>query len=260
MGKQRINNIFKSGDNDILSIYVTTGYPELKSMPVLVEELAELGVGFIEVGMPYSDPLADGQTIQYSSSIALKNGIDLDKYFAQVHQVRSKVDIPLIFMGYFNQVLRLGVENFLQKCLNSGIDGLILPDLPPEIYKENYKAIFDKYDLSLSFLITPTTSDKRIKLFDELSSGFIYVISGSATTGKTNNFTNSQLEYFKRISRLKLNNPKVIGFGVSNREKYLIANKYSDGAIIGSAYIKALKNSKDYIKTTRQFVDKILKS
>lgn len=260
MGKQRLEQLFKKNKKEVLSIYVTTGYPKLESMPVLVEELANSGVDFIEVGMPYSDPLADGDTIQYSSSIALGNGMNLDKYFQQVKMVRSKVDIPLIFMGYFNQVLRVGIEKFLDKCVESGIDGLILPDMPPEVYEAKYKSIFDMFDLSLSFLITPTTSIERIKLLDKLSSGFVYVVSTSSTTGKTDTFSEEQVDYFKKTYDLKLTNPTIVGFGISNRETFLIANKYTNGAIIGSAFIKALKDSEDIKKTAREFANKLLKS
>lgn len=258
MGKERINKVFNKNKNEVLSIYITTGFPALDSMPKLIKVLADLNVDFIEVGMPYSDPLADGLTIQNSSSIALKNGIDLDKYFNQVKAIRDKVDIPLIFMGYFNQVLRVGVDNFLQKCIDSGIDGLILPDMPPDIYENKYKTTFEKYNLSLSFLITPTTSDDRIKMIDKLSSGFVYVVSSSATTGKIDTFSQEQIKYFKRIEKLNLSNPTVIGFGISNREKFLIANKYTNGAIIGSAFIKAINEKKDYLKEAEAFVNKIL--
>ncbi len=259
MGKNRLDKLFNQQKEEVLSIYITTGYPKIDSMPILVEALANLGVDFIEVGMPYSDPLADGDTIQYSSSIALKNGINLDKYFEQVQYVRSKVTIPLLFMGYFNQLLRVGIDAFLSKCVQSGIDGLILPDMPPELYEKKYKATFEKYDLSLSFLITPTTSDERIRLLDKLSTGFVYVVSTSSTTGNVTAFSDEQVQYFKRIKKLKLNNPTIIGFGISNREKFLIANKFTNGAIIGSSFIKALKHAQNIKTTTEEFVTKIKK-
>ena len=257
MGLKRIENIFKT-EKDILSIYLTAGYPKLHSMPELVVALAYSGVDFIELGMPFSDPLADGKTIQYSSSIALKNGMTLNEYFSQVADIRQKTEIPLIFMGYFNQMLRYGVQEFLNKCIESGIDGLIVPDLPPEIYEKKYKKIFDEYDLALSFLVTPTTDESRIKYLDDLSSGFVYLVSTSSTTGKADAFSDEQINYFKRIKKLNLKNPLVIGFGISNRDKLLIANKYADGAIIGSAFIKALKSTEDYHKVPEIFVNKIL--
>jgi len=258
MGKEKLKRLFEKNKKEVLSIYITSGYPQLESMPELIKELVNQGVDFIEVGMPYSDPLADGDTIQYSSSVALKNGIDLDKYFEQVKRVRSKVDIPLLFMGYFNQVLRYGMDKFLTKCVESGIDGLILPDMPPEIYRLNYMGIFDKYDLSLSFLITPTTSDERIRMIDKLSSGFVYVVSSSSTTGKIDTFDEEQINYFERIKGLKLKNPTVVGFGISNREKFLLANKYTNGAIIGSAFIKAIKEKQNYLEGTNTFIKQIL--
>ncbi len=258
MGKIKINNIFGRKEN-ILSIYLTAGYPVINSMPDLAIALAQAGVNFLELGMPFSDPLADGQTIQYSSNVALKNGITLEKYFDQVARIRDKIDIPLIFMGYFNQLLKFGIEKFLSNCVETGIDGMIIPDLPPEHFEKKYKEIFDKYDLSLSFLVTPTTTESRIKYIDKLSSGFVYLVSTSSTTGKIDKFTNEQAEYFKKIKNLNLNNPVIIGFGISSRDKFLLANKYADGAIIGSAYIKTLKNSANYILETKNFVNKILK-
>lgn len=257
MGLKRIENIFKE-KKDILSIYLTAGYPELNSMPELAVALADAGVDFLELGMPFSDPLADGETIQYSSSKALKNGMTLEKYFDQVAVLRQKVEVPLIFMGYFNQLLRYGLNRFLDKCIESGIDGLIIPDLPPDIYEKEYRRIFENYDLGLSFLITPTTPESRIKYLDNLSAGFVYAVSTSSTTGKENMFSDEQVEYFKRIKDPDLKNPVVIGFGISDRGKFLLANKYADGAIIGSAFIKALNSGGNYISITKNFVNKIL--
>jgi tryptophan synthase alpha chain len=255
MGKERIKKLFQNNSQkDILSIYITAGYPKLEAMPGLIETLAKAGVDFIEAGMPYSDPLADGKTIQYSSSRALQNGINLDTYFTQIKSVRTQVDIPVFFMGYFNQVLRYGINRFLSACENSGIDGLILPDLPPEIYQRDYQKTFEKYDLGLSFLISPTTSHKRIDLIDRLSSAFIYVVSDSSTTGKTGDFSKEQIAYFERINKLKTRNPKIIGFGIDSPEKYRLANRYTDGAIIGSAFIKAVKNEKNYQRQASDFI------
>jgi tryptophan synthase alpha chain len=168
------------------------------------------------------------------------------------------VDIPLLFMGYFNQMLRFGVEKFLKTCVNNGIDGLIVPDMPPEIYKQKYLAIFEKYNLSMSFLVTPTTSDDRIKMIDKLSSGFVYVVSSSSTTGKIDTFSQEQIDYFQRIKKLNLVNPTIVGFGISNRERFLLANKYTNGAIIGSAFIKAIKDKENYLEQTKSFISKIL--
>jgi len=253
----RLQNLFKNKSGDILSIYLTAGYPELNAMPELIPLLAENGVDFIEAGMPYSDPLADGKTIQHSSSVALQNGMNLNLYFSQIRQVRAQTEIPLLFMGYFNQVLKYGIDAFLQECVDSGIDALILPDLTPEIYQNYYRKTFEKYDLGMSFLISPTTSDERIALIDELTTAFIYVVSASSTTGKTDDFSPEQIRYFKRIQAINTRNPKVIGFGINTAEKYRIANTYADGAIIGSAFIKAVAG-KDYRKNAVEFVKKIL--
>ena len=256
MGVKSIENIFAE-KRDILSIYLTAGYPHLDSMPELTLALVESGVDFLELGMPFSDPLADGKTIQFSSSVALKNGMTLDIYFQQVKKIRAETGIPLIFMGYFNQMMRYGVRKFLKKCVEAGIDGLIIPDLPAEIYENEYKKIFDEYDLAMSFLITPTTSEGRVRYLDNLSNGFDYIVSTSSTTGRVDEFSGEQIEYFRRIKNMNLNNPIVIGFGISGRDKFLKANKYADGAIIGSAYIKALRNAESSVITTKNFINKI---
>ena len=253
----RLQKLFKhKSGSDLLSIYVTAGYPKLDAMPELIPLLAENGVDFIEAGMPYSDPLADGKTIQHSSSLALQNGMNLELYFRQIKQVRRQTNIPILFMGYFNQVLKFGVDKFLQACTDAGIDGVILPDLPPEIYQKSYRDIFEKYDLGMSFLISPTTADERIRLIDSLTSAFIYVVSASSTTGKTEDFTEEQIAYFKRIRDFATQNPKVIGFGIDKPQKYRIANTYADGAIIGSAFIKAIAGE-DYRKNAVEFVHRI---
>ena len=256
MGTQRLKQLFQDKKSDLLSIYITAGYPEKDAMPKLIKLLSEKGVDFIEAGMPYSDPLADGPTIQHSSSVALKNGMNLSLYFKQIAQVRQEVDLPILFMGYFNQILKTGIEKFLQQCETAGIDGLIIPDLSPEIYQNRYQDIFKKYDLGLVFLISPTTSDERIQLIDALSSGFIYVVSSSATTGKTGGFGQEHLQYFEKIKTMPLKNPTMIGFGIDSADKYETACRYANGAIIGSAFIKAL-NDKDYINRATAFLDKI---
>jgi tryptophan synthase alpha chain len=253
MGKERLAKVFAQKNKDILSIYLSAGYPKLDAMPKLADVLAKNKVDFIEAGMPYSDPLADGPTIQKSSSIALKNGMNLDLYFDQIKQIRQQSDIPIIFMGYFNQVLKTGVDIFLQKCVESGIDGLIIPDLTPEIYQASYQAMFEKSDLAMIFLVTPTTSTERIKLIDQLSSGFIYVVSSSSTTGNTKGFGEKEEDYFKQIRSLNLNNPSVIGFGIDSPEKFALANQFASGAIIGSAFIKVLQTD-DYLKAASDFI------
>ena len=256
MGKQRLQQLFQQKKGNLLSIYLTAGYPRKDAMPLLIKTLADKGVDFIEAGMPYSDPLADGPTIQHSSSVALQNGMNLSLYFKQIAQIRQEVDLPVLFMGYFNQVLRTGIDRFLQQCETAGIDGLIIPDLSPEIYQAHYQKTFEKYDLSLTFLISPTTSKERIKMIDNLSSGFIYVVSSSATTGKSGRFEEEHLQYFEKIRQMSLKNPAMIGFGIDSAEKYQTACRYAHGAIIGSAFIKAL-SSNDYLKSAGMFVEKI---
>ncbi len=259
MGKERLGKVFKQDKKQVLSIYLTAGFPEINAMPKLVKGLEEQNVNFIEAGMPYSDPLADGETIQKSSRIALNNGIDLALYFKQIKEIRSQSDIPILFMGYFNQILKQGFDDFLRQCVESGIDGLIVPDMPPEIYREFYQKTFEAYDLALSFLISPTTSDKRIQLIDKLSSGFIYVVSSSSTTGKTGGFGKEHIDYFEKINKLKLSNPTVIGFGIDTKEKFELANNFANAAIIGSAYIKAIANTKDYLANSKRFIRTIMK-
>ncbi|HHH52517.1 MAG TPA: tryptophan synthase subunit alpha [Bacteroidetes bacterium] len=256
MGVRRIESVFKQ-KKDVLSIYITAGYPELDSMPSLVGVLDKTGVDFFELGMPYSDPLADGPVIQNSSAAALKTGMNLENYFEQVKEARKNTEKPLLFMGYYNQIFKFGIKDFLNKCNESGIDGLIIPDLPPDIYSNKYNMEFEKFDLGMIFLITPTTSDERIKYIDELSNGFIYAVSTSSTTGKEGQFSDQQIEYFKRIRKLRLGNPVVVGFGISNKEKYQLVNEYLAGAIIGSAFLKSISDKESYLKDAVEFVKKI---
>ncbi len=225
---------------DILSIYFTAGYPQLNDTVSIIKELENAGVDMIEIGLPFSDPLADGPTIQESSTLALKNGMTTEVLFEQLKDIRESVSIPLIIMGYFNPVLQYGVENFCKKCAEIGIDGLILPDLPLDVYREDYMAIFKKYNLLNTFLITPQTSDKRIVEIDEASEGFIYLVSSASTTGAKSGFGEEQTNYFNRISKMKLKNPQIVGFGISNAATFSQATSHTNGAIIGSAFIKVL--------------------
>jgi tryptophan synthase alpha chain len=225
----------------LLSIYFSAGFPKLDDTVEIIKELEKNNVDFIEIGLPFSDPLADGPTIQDSSSIALKNGMNTNCLFNQLANIRNSVKIPLIIMGYFNPILQYGVEKFCKKCEEVGIDGCIIPDLPVQIFHKNYKKIFDKYGLINIFLITPQTTENRIKYIDEVSDGFIYLVSSSSTTGSINGFGNKQLNYFKRISRMNLKNPLITGFGISDKKSFNEATSYSNGGIIGSAFIKHLK-------------------
>lgn len=211
----------------------------------------------IEIGLPFSDPLADGPTIQASSTAALRNGMTTEKLFEQLKDIRKSVSIPLIIMGYFNPVLRYGVEAFCKKCQEIGIDGLILPDLPADVYDTEYKTIFEKYGLINVFLITPQTSEERIRYIDSISNGFIYMVSSASTTGAQSGFGEEQTQYFERISKMNLKNPKIVGFGISNNETFTQATTYAKGAIIGSAFIKYLTHQG--IHTTRDFVNSVIK-
>ncbi len=227
----------------ILSIYFTAGYPEINDTVSVLEELEKSGVDMVEIGLPFSDPLADGPTIQASSTKALNNGMTSELLFEQLNNVRESVSIPLIIMGYFNPIMQYGVEAFCKKCAEVGIDGLIIPDLPVKEYNEHYKAIFEKYNLINVFLITPQTSEERIRFIDEISNGFIYMVSSASVTGTQNSFGNIQSEYFERITKMNLKTPQIIGFGISNSATYKQATKYARGAIIGSAFVKHLSEN-----------------
>ena len=227
-------------DKKILSIYFTAGYPKLDDTVKIIQDLEKNGVDLIEIGLPFSDPLADGPTIQASSTAALKNGMNTALLFEQLKDIRKTVSIPLILMGYFNPVLQFGVEEFCQKCEEIGIDGLILPDLPLDVYQDQYEAIFKKHGLINVFLITPQTRGERIRAIDAASEGFIYMVSSASTTGAKNGFGPEQTAYFERIASMNLNNPQIVGFGISNAHTFQLATEKTKGAIIGSAFIKHL--------------------
>lgn len=227
-------------DKKILSIYFTAGYPSLTDTVKIIQDLEKSGVDLIEIGLPFSDPLADGPTIQASSTAALKKGMTTTLLFEQLKDIRKTVSIPLLLMGYFNPVLQYGVEAFCQKCEDIGIDGLILPDLPLDVYQEEYETIFKKHGLINVFLITPQTSEARIKAIDEASEGFIYMVSSASTTGAKEGFGKEQSAYFERIAAMNLKNPQIVGFGISNAQTFQQATSKAKGGIIGSAFIKHL--------------------
>ncbi len=227
-------------DKKLLSIYFTAGYPELNDTVPIIEELERSGVGMIEIGLPFSDPLADGPVIQESSTQALRNGMTTQLLFTQLEKVRQIVKIPLLIMGYFNPILQYGVEKFCEKCREIGIDGLIIPDLPIDIYAENYEEIFNRYGILNIFLITPQTSETRIKFIDSISDGFIYMVSSASITGNSGQFNESQANYFKLIAAMQLKNPQIVGFGIHDQETFNQATEVSKGAIIGSAFIRDL--------------------
>ena len=248
----RINQIFERKEN-LLSIYFTAGFPRIDDTVKIIKELDKSQVDIIEIGLPFSDPLADGPTIQKSSEKALSNGMTTNLLFDQLKDLRKISEIPVVIMGYFNPILQYGIEKFCSNCKDVGIDGLIIPDLPADIFKKNYKIIFEKYKLNMMFLITPQTSNERINLIDDLSKGFIYMVSSYSVTGAKDSFDKYQIEYFKRIKKLNLSNPLLIGFGISNKKTFQTACQNSNGAIIGSAYIKYIENHgvskpRDFIK------------
>ena len=239
----------------LLSIYFTAGFPAIDDTVSILEQLQEAGVDMIELGLPFSDPLADGPTIQESSTKALHNGMTTDKLFDQLEGIRKTIDVPLIVMGYFNPMMQFGVERFCKRCQEVGIDGLIIPDLPVDVYHEKYQKLFQQYGLLNMFLITPQTPDDRIRYIDKVSEGFIYMVSSAATTGAQGSFGNEQEQYFKRIGAMNLKSKLLVGFGISNRETYDAAVAHSQGAIIGSAFIKHLeKNGSNSVK---KFIEQI---
>ncbi|MBG6133607.1 tryptophan synthase alpha chain [Aquimarina sp. EL_43] len=251
----RINTALEQ-DKKLLSIYFTAGYPSLNDTTKIIQDLEHHGVDMIEIGLPFSDPLADGPTIQESSTAALKNGMTTNILFEQLKDIRKSVNIPLIIMGYFNPMMQYGIEAFCAKCQEIGIDGLIIPDLPVNEYHEHYQETFEKYGLINVFLITPQTSDERIRFIDDVSNGFIYMVSSASTTGAKSTFGDTQQQYFERIEALNLKNPQIVGFGISNNETFMQATKTAKGAIIGSAFIKHLTHNRtdnigDFVKSIR---------
>jgi tryptophan synthase alpha chain len=254
----RINKLFQEKDRQVLSVYFTAGYPGLEDTVPVIQELVKNGVNLIEVGMPFSDPVADGPVIQHSSMVALQNGMSIRKLFSQLENIRQSVDIPLILMGYLNPVLQYGIEAFCRKCMEIGIDGLIIPDLPMDIYEEEFKPIFEANKLHNIFLITPQTSDGRLHKIDENSTGFIYMVSSNATTGAKTDISGFQQHYFERINSVGLKNPRLIGFGISNAETFANACQYAQGAIIGSAFVKALEGSGSLAEKVSGFINPIV--
>ena len=244
------------GTKKILSIYFSAGYPTLTDTAQIIQDLEKNGVDLIEIGLPFSDPLADGPTIQASSTAALENGMTTKLLFEQLATIRESVSIPLIIMGYFNPIYQYGVENFLEKCSEVGIDGLIIPDLPAMVYANEYKEKFEKYNILNIFLITPQTPDDRIRYIDSISSGFIYMVSSAAVTGNSDGFGQIQENYFERIHNLNLTNPQIVGFGINNKATFNQATKYAKGAIIGSAFIKYL--TENGAETIENFVQEFI--
>jgi tryptophan synthase alpha chain len=253
----RIEKLFADKKKNLLSVYFTAGYPVLNDTINIIKELSDAGADMIEIGMPFSDPVADGPVIQRSSEIALRNGMSLNLLFKQLEKVRMITDIPLIIMGYINPFFRFGMEHFMEKCFETGIDGTIIPDLPVEEYLGSYASLYEKKKLLNIFLISPQTPVERIRYLDSISKGFLYLISSSATTGMNKGFDNSQTAYFEKIKNLNLKTPRLIGFGISDKITFEHACDYSNGAIIGSAFIRALDEKGNLTENIKRFIRSI---
>ncbi|MCE4563113.1 tryptophan synthase subunit alpha [Maribellus sp. CM-23] len=253
----RINQLFESKKENIFSVYFTAGFPRLGDTVKIIQELEKNGVDLIEIGMPFSDPTADGPTIQRSSEVALKNGMSLKLLFEQLKDIRQSVNIPLILMGYLNPVYQYGMEAFCQKCAEVGIDGTILPDLPLDEFDAEYRKYYEAANLHNVLLITPQTSEKRIRQIDEASAGLIYMVSSSSTTGAGKKVEDFHQDYFERVQNMNLKNPRLIGFGISDQPTFVNACKYAQGAIIGSAFVTAIKDSVNLEKDIATFVKSI---
>jgi len=249
----RLNKLFESKKDNLLSIYFTAGYPKLNTTVDIAEALEKAGVDFLEIGFPYSDPVADGPTIQHSSEKALENGMNLNQLFEELKDLRKRVSIPILLMGYVNPMVQYGIERFCKKAAEVGVDGVIVPDLPMYEYENLYSKHFIDNGLSNIFLVTPQTSEERIRKIDGLTNSFIYLLSSSSITGKNLQVSNAIEDYYKRIKAMQLKNPAVIGFGISNNETFTKACEYARGAIVGSAFVKFLTNE-NYLEKIPEFV------
>lgn len=253
----RIETVFKNKNKEIISIYCTAGFPKLNSTMDILRALQKNGADMVELGIPFSDPLADGPVIQHSSEIALRNGMNLDLLFEQTREMRREINIPVVLMGYLNPILQYGFERFLSKAKENGFDAVILPDLPLREYELFYKSLFEQYGIGNIFLVTPQTAEERIKRLDQFSDGFIYMVSSASTTGAKDTFSMEQEQYFERMASYDLKNPLIAGFGISNRKTLEQACKYARGAIIGSAFIKALGREDDVQGCVKEFMESI---
>jgi tryptophan synthase alpha chain len=253
----RIEKLFRHKKNNVLSIYFTAGFPRLDDTIDILTALQNSGADMVELGIPYSDPLADGPVIQHSSTIALQNGITIKKIFEQLQDFRNRISLPVILMGYLNPVLQYGMEKFCEDAQHAGADGLILPDLPIDEYEETYKRLFKKHKLDFIFLITPETREDRIRKIDQLSKGFIYAVSSSSITGVDKNLE-AQQQYFERLKSMHLKNPVMVGFGIKDHNTFSQVCAHANGTIIGTAYIRSIENSSDIYTDTQQFVNAIL--
>jgi tryptophan synthase alpha chain len=249
----RINQLFQTKKSDIISVYFTAGYPRLTDTADILKVLQEKGIDMVEIGIPFSDPMADGPVIQEASTIALRNGMSLRLLFEQLKDIRKEVRIPLILMGYLNPIMQYGYANFCRKCAETGIDGVIIPDLPFADYIAGYKPVSEQSGLKTIMLITPETQEERIRLIDENTDGFIYMVSSAAVTGAQKSFDEQKQAYFQRINAMNLRNPRLVGFGISNKETYNAAKAHSSGVIIGSKFIQLLNEE----ATQGEAIDKL---
>ena len=252
----RITNLFQTQKDGILSVYFTAGYPNLNDTASILKALQAKGIHMVEVGIPFSDPMADGPVIQEAATQALRNGMSLHLLFEQLKEIRSEVQIPIILMGYLNPIMQYGFEKFCASCVEAGVDGMIIPDLPYADYISDYKEIADRHDLKMIMLITPETSEERIRQIDAHTSGFIYMVSSAATTGAQQDFNEQKQAYFRRINAMNLQNPRLVGFGISNKATFEVAIAHSSGAIIGSKFVQLLKSE----ATPAEAVDKLLEA
>ncbi|WP_321480534.1 tryptophan synthase subunit alpha [uncultured Bacteroides sp.] len=250
----RINHLFNSNKKDLLSIYFCAGHPTLQGTADVLQALEANGVSMVEIGIPFSDPMADGVVIQNAATEALHNGMSLKVLFEQLRNVRRKVKIPLILMGYLNPIMQYGFESFCRKCVECGIDGMIIPDLPFKDYQERYRLIAERYSLRIIMLITPETSNERVREIDEHTDGFIYMVSSASTTGAQQDFDSQKRAYFKKIEEMKLRNPRMVGFGISNKATFKAACEFSTGAIIGSRFVALLDEEKDPEKAIQRLI------
>lgn len=254
----RISDLFQTKQQNILSIYYPAGYPNLQDTVLILRELEKAGVDMVEIGIPFSDPMADGPVIQDASTQALRNGISLRLIFEQLKDLRSEgIRMPVLLMGYLNPIMQYGFEHFCQSCMEVGVDGVIIPDLPFADYLKDYRPIADRYDLRMIMLITPETSEERIRLIDAHTDGFIYMVSSAATTGVQKSFDEQKQSYFRKINEMRLRNPRLVGFGISNKATYQSALKNASGGIIGSRFVQLLKSEKSPQEAIRKLLEEI---
>ncbi|KAA6331693.1 Tryptophan synthase alpha chain [termite gut metagenome] len=251
----RINQLFETNPKNLLSVYFCAGHPKLEGTAETIRTLERNGINMIEIGIPFSDPMADGIVIQNASTKALRNGMSLNLLFEQLQDIRRDTYIPLLLMGYLNPIMQFGFERFCRKCSECGIDGMIIPDLPFKDYREHYQSIAERYDLYMIMLITPETNEERIREIDRHTNGFIYMVSSAATTGAQQNFDEQKQAYFKRIEDMRLKNPRMVGFGISNRATFEAACRYASGAIVGSKFVSLLEEEEDAEKAVKKLIE-----